>query len=148
MFLEISQSSQENSCARVSFLIKVLAWGHNFFKKETLAQLLSCEFCEISRNNPFTEHLRATASGLIPEAHNLEEFKVNSLYHLFLSDFTTMIYEILANIFNKMKTIWNTQFTDSAIDFFDSRSEFHTFLLEFLGSLHQLHHIHYIIFPH
>ena len=27
MFLEISQNSQENACARVSFLIKLQAWG-------------------------------------------------------------------------------------------------------------------------
>ena len=31
-------------------------------KKETLAQVFSCEFCEISRNTFFTEHLRPTAS--------------------------------------------------------------------------------------
>ena len=35
VFLEISQDSQENTCARVSFL-------------ETLAQEFSCELCEIS----------------------------------------------------------------------------------------------------
>ena len=34
----------------------------NFVKKETLAQVLFCEFCEISKNNFFTEHLWATAS--------------------------------------------------------------------------------------
>ena len=34
----------------------------NFVKKETLAQVFSCEFCEISRNTFFTEHLWATAS--------------------------------------------------------------------------------------
>ena len=34
----------------------------NFVKKETLAQLFSCEFQEISKNIFFTEHLRATAS--------------------------------------------------------------------------------------
>ena len=52
MFLEILQNSQENTCARVSF----------FIKKETLAQVFSCEFCEISKNTFFTEHLRATRS--------------------------------------------------------------------------------------
>ena len=36
----------------------------NFIKKETLAQVFSCEFCEISKNTFFTEHLRATASAL------------------------------------------------------------------------------------
>ena len=40
VFLEISQNLQENTCARVSFLIKL----------QTLAQVFSCEFCEISKN--------------------------------------------------------------------------------------------------
>ena len=31
-------------------------------KKETLGQVFSCEFCEISKNIFFTEHLQATAS--------------------------------------------------------------------------------------
>ena len=30
----------------------------NFIKKETLAQVFTCEFCEIFNNNFFTEHLR------------------------------------------------------------------------------------------
>ena len=35
----------------------------NFIKRETIAQVFSCEFCEISKNTFFlTEHLRATAS--------------------------------------------------------------------------------------
>ena len=34
----------------------------NFIKKETLAQVFSSEFCEISKNTFFTEHLWATAS--------------------------------------------------------------------------------------
>ena len=34
----------------------------NIFKKETLAQVLSCEFCETSKNTFITEHLWATAS--------------------------------------------------------------------------------------
>ena len=49
VFLEISQNSQENTCARVSFSIKLQA-VFNFIKKETLAQVFSCEFCEISKN--------------------------------------------------------------------------------------------------
>ena len=51
MFLEISQGSLENTRARVSFLIKLQAC--NIIKKETLAQVLSCEFCEISKNTFF-----------------------------------------------------------------------------------------------
>ena len=50
MLLEISQNSRENTCARVSFLIKLQAEVCNFIKKEILAQVFYCEFCEISRN--------------------------------------------------------------------------------------------------
>ena len=46
VFLEISQNSQENTCAAC-----------NFIKKEALAQVFSCESCEISKNTFLTEHL-------------------------------------------------------------------------------------------
>ena len=49
--LKISQNSQENTCARVSF-----------FKKESLAQAFSCEFYEILRTPFFIEQLLTTAS--------------------------------------------------------------------------------------
>ena len=48
VFLGISQNSQENTCTRVSFLIKLQAC--NFIKKETLMQVFSCEFWKISQN--------------------------------------------------------------------------------------------------
>ena len=41
VFLEISQNSQENSCAKVSFLVKLQAEA---------SQVFSCEFGEISKN--------------------------------------------------------------------------------------------------
>ena len=50
LFLEISQNSQKNTCASVSFFIKLLT------------QVFSCEFCEIRKNTFFTEHLWTTAS--------------------------------------------------------------------------------------
>ena len=53
VFLKIPQNSQENTCARDSFLIKLQALACNFIKKETLAQVFSCEFCEISKNTFF-----------------------------------------------------------------------------------------------
>ena len=57
-------NSQENICVRVSFLVKLQAFGVvlapllltlnidacNFIKKDTLAQVSSCEFCEISKS--------------------------------------------------------------------------------------------------
>ena len=61
VFLEISQNSQENTCSRVSFLIKLQAEACSFIKKETLAHLFSCKFGEIFKNTFFTEHLRVTA---------------------------------------------------------------------------------------
>ena len=36
VFLEISQNSQENTCARVSLLIKLQAEPFNFIKEETV----------------------------------------------------------------------------------------------------------------
>ena len=43
IFLKISQNSKENTCARIS-----RPQACNFIKKETLAQVLSFEFCKIS----------------------------------------------------------------------------------------------------
>ena len=48
----------------------------NFIKEEALAQVFSCEFCEISKNIFFTEHLRATAS---------VRFKKNTLHSVDVS---------------------------------------------------------------
>ena len=42
--------------------VRVSLFYCNFIKKETLAQAYSCEFCEISMNAVYTEHLQATAS--------------------------------------------------------------------------------------
>ena len=47
---KISQNSQENICARVYFLKKLIK---NFTKMETLAQVFSCEFCAVSKNTFF-----------------------------------------------------------------------------------------------
>ena len=41
---------------------KVAGLACNFSKKDTLAQVLSCEFCEIFKNTFFKENLRTTIS--------------------------------------------------------------------------------------
>ena len=69
MFLEILQNPQENTYARDSFLIKFQAW--NFIKNESLAQVFSCEFCEISKNTFFY--------GTPPVADSLCFIKINHL---------------------------------------------------------------------
>ena len=38
-----------------------MPWACKYINKETLAQVFSCEFCEIFKNTFFTGHLRATA---------------------------------------------------------------------------------------
>ena len=53
MFLEISQNSQKKT---------LLPEASNFINEETVAQVFSYEFCEISKNTFLTEHLWATAS--------------------------------------------------------------------------------------
>ena len=58
VFLEISQNSHENTYARVSF------------KKETLAQVFSFEFCKTCKNTFFTEHLWTTVSDLSMFEHD------------------------------------------------------------------------------
>ena len=60
MFHKISQNSQEKTCARVSFLIKLQAWGW----KRDFGTGFSCGFCEISKKIFFTEPLQETASWL------------------------------------------------------------------------------------
>ena len=55
----------------------------NFFNKETLTQVFSCEFSEISKNVFFTEHLWTTAS----DKNHIERIpiaveNVDHLFHL------------------------------------------------------------------
>ena len=51
----------------------------NFIEKETLAQVFSCKFCEISKNTFFTEHLWTTASYVFHLKHQpSQHFNVGS----------------------------------------------------------------------
>ena len=58
MFLEILQNSEKNTCARASFLLK-----------KRLAQVFSCEICEISKSTFFTVHLTTTSSFMTNSWH-------------------------------------------------------------------------------
>ena len=55
------------------FFNKLQPQACNFIKKDTLAQVFSCELCEISKKIFFTEHLRTTAS----ETTTSDAFKLN-----------------------------------------------------------------------
>ena len=63
------------------------------FKKETLAQVFSCEFCQISKNTFFTEHLWTSAFVDIRQS-----FEIFSENH-----YTTSKNEIL----RKRTNIWH-----------------------------------------
>ena len=63
-------------CLLFIFYQKYFLWlPATLLKKETLAQALSCVFCEISKNIFFTEHLRTTAS---ENETDLKEYKIFS----------------------------------------------------------------------
>ena len=68
VLLEISQNSQENTRARVSFLKK-------FIRKATVAHVFSCEFCLISKNNFFAEHLRTATSEKMLQFRDFFKFR-------------------------------------------------------------------------
>ena len=51
--LKILQNSQENTCARISFLISWWPEAGSFIKKESLAQVFSYEFCEMFKKTFF-----------------------------------------------------------------------------------------------
>ena len=76
VILEIFANFIGNICARVSLLIKLQASTYNFIKKETLAQVFSCNFCETFKNIFFTEHLRTTVSEcfkLVDQSNKIQE---------------------------------------------------------------------------
>ena len=52
VFLKVSQNAQ-NTCVRISFIIKFQASACNFIKKEVLAQVFSCKFYEIFKKTSF-----------------------------------------------------------------------------------------------
>ena len=43
-------------------VLRSCLWPAILLKKWYLAQMVSCEFCKISKNTSFTEHLQTTAS--------------------------------------------------------------------------------------
>ena len=108
VFWEISQNSQKNPCARVSFSTKLQA--SNFIRKETLAQVFSCEFCEISKNTFSYRTPPVAASVKATHTNN----KINSNYlgdKLFLKN--VYIIKVLAHwcvqVYMSFFTIWTVQ---------------------------------------
>ena len=67
VFLKISQNSQENTCAGVSFLIKLQKSGLQHYLKRDSS---TGEFCKIF-NNTFFYRTPPVAASVIDHQHNL-----------------------------------------------------------------------------
>ena len=102
VFLKTFQNSQENTCARVSFVTYLQA-SCKFVKKETLTQVFSCEFCKIFKNTFFAEHLRTVASVFplhIPLGFNdLELMNYGILHYLWSADLSKSFYQLIMSLF-------------------------------------------------
>ena len=61
VLINFTKFTGKHLCERF-FFNKLAGQACNFIKKESLVQVLSCEFWEISKNTFSTEHLRTTAS--------------------------------------------------------------------------------------
>ena len=70
MLLNFFQNSQERTCARASFLIKLSAKTCNFIKKETLGKAFCYEFCKISNKK---NSLKNSSVGCFQVLHSNKE---------------------------------------------------------------------------
>ena len=103
VFLEISQNSQENNCARASFSIKLHAGTCNFIKKEIVAQVFSLNFVKYLRTC-FLAQLWATASASLKQKLCKNNFwnQKSSFYVLFI--FKLLFKFSLSNL---VKDMWS-----------------------------------------
>ena len=62
LLLKIWQSSQENTCAGVSFFLKLQATTWNFIKKEILTQVIPMQLCKKFKNT-----FKNTSGWMIPD---------------------------------------------------------------------------------
>ena len=97
-FLKISQNLQENTCVRVSFLIKLQGEACNFIKKETLVQMFLCEFCKIFKDTFFIEHFPWLLVDYYTRHHSYFQYFI---FHFFLTNYESLeIHVILDFCFN------------------------------------------------
>ena len=95
VLLEISENSQENTCARVSFSIKL----QTGLQKEALAQVFPCEFCEISKNTFFHRALPVAASIHSHHSSRVEYY----FFHVMLDELKLLCACHFSGFVNKQK---------------------------------------------
>ena len=99
MFLNISQNSQENTCASVSFLIKLRACSlQNYLKRDSGTGVFLLNFAKIFKSTCFEEHLRTSASGcrmandVENEPQRFTALDLSCLHSHLCSQFLSLIY--------------------------------------------------------
>ena len=82
VFLEISQNSQENTCARISFLNKAAGLRPaTLLKRRLLHRCFPVNCVKFLRTFFLTEHLWTTASASSPQLFgNIQEFRVKEYF--------------------------------------------------------------------
>ena len=99
MFLENSQNSQENTCARDSFLTKLQASECKFIKKGLWDRRFLVNFAKFLTTPFLTEHLRWLLSNLIIGVSiNHYELKKHSLQFHKFSKFYIRNYSIITEL--------------------------------------------------
>ena len=87
-FLKNVAEFTKKTCDTVSYLIIFQASTCSLFKKETLLEVFSCEFCEIFKNTVFTEHIGAITSAISNHSNK-------TIVFLLLNSFTFTSFNIL-----------------------------------------------------
>ena len=77
----------------------------NFIKKETLTQVLSCEFCETFKNNFLTEHFLATASIKATSNKSFEKYECRHLGGWYIKSTLYTKFLNWNRIFKKIKQL-------------------------------------------
>ena len=100
----LSQNSQENTCARISFLIKLQA---TLLKKRLWHKCFSCEFCEIFKNIFFTEPSGRLLLDITPVFTKDDPAKVKNYRRLSV---LTVVLKVFERIMHKQITEYINQF--------------------------------------
>ena len=104
VFLEILQNSQENTCARVSFLIKLQAQPATLLKKRLWRKCFPLNFAKFLRTPFVIEHL----CGLLLDNGNL--IKTNTWNLLFLKDLASKPWAaLMTSSIHVWKALWLTK---------------------------------------
>ena len=87
------------------FLIKLQAEAYNFIKKETLAQVFSCEFCEISKNTFFYRTPLVATSVLTKHFQDIKKLTLSYILKLFLN-FRKFEPQYFYKLYCFKKSVW------------------------------------------